>query len=132
MIHVVARLVDICLPTLDKACFLTGLEEADAIADFHLALGVKHLVLKMGSDGALYASSDQRLRVAGHRVDTVDATGAGDCFSGAFLTQFLNRNTPADAPNYANAAVALTNTDYGVVVLIPSCNRVEAFIHSRS
>lgn len=132
VIHEVARLVDICLPSLDEARLLTGLEDADAIADFYLALGVKHLVLKMGSDGAMYANSDQRLRVAGHRVDTVDATGAGDCFSGAFLTQFLNGNTPADALNYANAAAALTTTGYGAVAPIPSRNRVETFIASLS
>lgn len=132
VIHEVTRLVDICLPSLDEARLLTGLEDADAIADFYLTLGVKHLVLKMGSDGAMYASSDQRLRVAGHRVDTVDATGAGDCFSGAFLTQFLAGSTPADALNYANAAAALTTTGYGAVAPIPGRNRVETFIASLS
>lgn len=130
VIHEVARLVDICLPSLDEARLLTGLEDADAIADFYLGLGIKHLVLKMGSEGAMYASPQQRLRVAGHRVATVDATGAGDCFSGAFLTQFLAGNAPAEALRYANAAAALTTTGYGAVAPIPTRASVEAFVDS--
>lgn len=130
VIHEVARLVDICLPSLDEARLLTGLEDADAIADFYLDLGVKHLVLKMGSEGAMYASPQKRLRVAGHRVATVDATGAGDCFSGAFLTRFLAGNAPAEALGYANAAAALTTTGYGAVAPIPTRASVEAFVNS--
>ena len=132
VIHEVARLVDICLPSIDEARLLTGLEDADAIADFYLGLGVKHLVLKMGSEGAMYACADQRIRVTGHRVATVDATGAGDCFSGAFLTQFLNATSAAEALHYANAAAALTTTGYGAVAPIPMRSHVEAFIHSLS
>lgn len=130
VIHEVARLVDICLPSLDEARLLTGLQDADAIADFYLRLGVKHLVLKMGSEGAMYANSHQRLRVAGHRVATVDATGAGDCFSGAFLTQFLSGSAPAEALRYANAAAALTTTGYGAVAPVPSRVDVDTFLHS--
>lgn len=130
VIHEVARLVDICLPSLDEARLLTGLEDADAIADFYLGLGVKHLILKMGSEGAMYASPEQRLRVAGHRVETVDATGAGDCFSGAFLTQFLAGCAPGEALRYANAAAALTTTGYGAVAPIPARSHVEAFLAS--
>ena len=132
VIHEVARQVDICLPSLDEARLLTGLEEADAIADFYLNLGVAHLVLKMGSEGAMYASPHQRLRVAGHRVATLDATGAGDCFSGAFLTQFLAGSAPAEALRYANAAAALTTLGYGAVAPIPTRARVEAFLQSLS
>ena len=132
VIHEVARLVDICLPSIDEARLLTGLEDADAIADFYLGLGVKHLVLKMGSEGAMYACADQRIRVTGHRVATVDATGAGDCFSGAFLTQFLNATSAAEALHYANAAAAFTTTGYGAVAPIPMRSHVEAFIHSLS
>lgn len=58
VIHEVARWVDICMPSLDEARLLTGLQDADAIADFYLHLGVKQVVLKMGSEGAMYASAE--------------------------------------------------------------------------
>ena len=130
VIHEVIRQVDICLPSLDEARLLTGLEDADAIADFYLQSGVKEVILKLGSDGAMYASEKQRLRVAGHHVATVDATGAGDCFSGAFLTQYLSGQSPEDALHYANAAAALTTTGYGAVAPIPLRRDVEHFLTS--
>ena len=76
------------------------------------------------------ASPPQRMRVGGHRVAAVDATGAGDCFSGAFLTRFLAGNAPAGALRYANAAAALTTTGYGAVAPIPNRTSVEAFVDS--
>lgn len=130
VIHEVVRFVDICLPSLDEARLLTGLEDADQIADFYLNLGVKEVVLKMGGDGAMYASAEQRVRVKGHRVATVDATGAGDCFSGAFLTQYLAGTLPEKALLYANAAAALTTMGYGAVAPIPTSQTVEGFITS--
>lgn len=132
IIHEVVRQVDICLPSLDEARLLTGIEDADRIIDFYLKLGVKAVVLKMGSEGAMYASANQRVRVAGHHVNTVDATGAGDCFSGAFLTQYLASAGPEKALHYANAAAALTTTGYGAVAPIPHRQKVEAYLASLS
>jgi len=132
IIHEVARSVDLCLPSLDEARLLTGLHEAEAIADFYLNLGVKEVVLKLGSEGAMYANAHQRWQVKGHRVETVDATGAGDCFSGAFLTQYLSGCSPERALDYANAAAALTTTGYGAVKPIPSRQEVEHFIKTIS
>lgn len=128
VIHEVARWVDICMPSLDEARLLTGLQGADAIADFYLHLGVKQVVLKMGSEGAMYASAEQRVIAAGHKVATVDATGAGDCFSGAFLTRLLAGDAPQHALHYANAAAALTTTGYGAVAPIPRQSQVNAFL----
>lgn len=130
LIHEVASLVDICLPSVDEARLLTGLQDADHIADFYLNAGVKEVVLKLGSEGAMYASADRRLRVSGNRVDTLDATGAGDCFSGAFLTQYLLGHSPEKSLHYANAAAALTTTGYGAVAPIPMQHQVDAFIAS--
>ncbi|MEG3136104.1 sugar kinase [Rouxiella sp. T17] len=128
VIHEVVRHVDICLPSLDEARLLTGLEDADAIADYYLHCGVKEVILKLGSEGAMYSSENSRLRVSGHQVATVDATGAGDCFSGAFLTRYLAGDKPEQALRYANAAAALTTTGYGAVAPIPFRADVTQFL----
>lgn len=128
VIHETVRHVDFCMPSLDEARLLTGLEKADEIADFYLHLGAKTVVLKMGADGAMVANCDDRYRVAGNKVDTVDATGAGDCFSGAFLSQIIAGESLPDALLYANSAAALTTTGYGAVAPIPSREQVLAFI----
>ena len=43
------------------------------------------VVITLGSEGALVATTEQKIRVAGRKVIAVDTNGAGDAFSGAFI-----------------------------------------------
>ena len=61
-------------------------------------------------------------------VDTVDATGAGDCFAGAAIARLVAGDALLDAVRYANAAAALTTTAYGAIGAIPNRDRVKAFL----
>ena len=128
VIHETAKLVDYCMPSVDEARLLTGLEHPDAIADFYLKLGAKTVVLKLGSDGAMVANEHERFIAGGHRVNTVDATGAGDCFSGAFFASVVQGKPMEECLKYANAAAALTTTGFGAVAPIPSAEKVEGFL----
>ena len=78
------RACDIALPGLDDAEALTGLRDPDAVASFYLELGARIVVVKMGRGGALAATPTERERIYSHAVKAIDATGAGDCFDGAF------------------------------------------------
>ncbi|KAA8597644.1 2-dehydro-3-deoxygluconokinase [Vibrio cyclitrophicus] len=127
VIHETIRHVDFCMPSLDEAQLLTGLKDANEIADFYLNLGAKTVVLKMGKEGAMVATGDRRFTAGGHQVDTVDATGAGDCFSGAFLSQVVKGEPLEHALAYANCAAALTTTGYGAVAPIPTAEQVLVF-----
>jgi 2-dehydro-3-deoxygluconokinase len=49
----------------------------------------------------------------------VDATGAGDCFDGAFATRLLAGDDPFSAAAYANVAAALATTGFGAVAPLP-------------
>ena len=53
-------------------------------------------------------------------VTAVDATGAGDCFDGAFLTRLSKGDTPEAACHYAVAASALSVQGYGAVAPLPT------------
>lgn len=110
---------DVALPSLDDSQQLTGLQAPDAIADYYLKLGAPLVALKMGADGALIATTGKRTRIAPHRVEAVDATGAGDTFDGAFLTRLLAGDNPETAARYANVAAALSTTGYGAVTPMP-------------
>lgn len=110
---------DIALPSLDDSQQLTGLQEPDAIADYYLKLGAPLVALKMGAEGALIATTGKRSRIAPHKVEAVDATGAGDTFDGAFLTRLLAGDDPEIAARYANVAAALSTTGYGAVTPMP-------------
>lgn len=128
VIHATAQQADIFLPSLEDVQQLTGVEDPDQIVDYYLNLGVKLIVLKLGKKGVMIASSEERQLVEGFTVDTVDATGAGDTFDGAFITQFLRGCTLLEAAKYANAAAALSTTGYGAVYPIPNKETVESFL----
>jgi 2-dehydro-3-deoxygluconokinase len=68
--------------------------------------------------------------VAPHRVNPVDATGAGDCFDGAFAARTLAGEDPLAAVRYANAAAALAMTGFGAVVPLPRDAAVRALLGS--
>ncbi|MDB5489585.1 MAG: 2-dehydro-3-deoxygluconokinase [Reyranella sp.] len=110
---------DIALPSLDDSQQLTGLKEPEAIAAYYLNLGAPLVALKMGAEGSLIATRDRQTRIAPHRVEAVDATGAGDTFDGAFLTRLLAGDDPEMAARYANVAAALSTTGYGAVTPMP-------------
>jgi 2-dehydro-3-deoxygluconokinase len=117
---------DIALPSLDDSQQLTGLQQPDAIVDYYLRLGAPLVALKMGPDGCLVATPQERFRVPGHRVDAVDATGAGDTFDGSFLARLLAGDDLRTAARYANVAAALSTTGYGAVTPIPRAAAVRA------
>lgn len=117
---------DIALPSLDDSRQLTGLESPDAIADRYLSLGAPLVALKMAADGCLVATPQVRFRVPGHKVEPVDATGAGDTFDGSFLARLLAGDDLETAARYANVAAALSTTGYGAVTPIPRAETVRA------
>ena len=98
------RATDICLPSWDDVTDLTGLTDKDAIVDFLLGLGPKVVALKLGKEGAYIATPDERRVVPGRVVQAVDATGAGDCFGGAFIARIVAGDDPFAAARYANVA----------------------------
>lgn len=128
VIRATIGLSDLFLPSIEDMQQLSGLADADDIFDWCLAAGAKTVVLKLGRDGALYGTAAARYRVAGHAVNTVDATGAGDCFGGALLARLDAGDTLASAVAYANGAAALTTTGFGAVAPIPRAAEVVAFI----
>jgi 2-dehydro-3-deoxygluconokinase len=119
---------DILRPALDDAQTLTGLQDPDAILDRFLALGPKLVAMTMGRDGVMLADGKSRHRIAAHRVQAVDATGAGDTFNGAFLARLIAGDLPLEAARYANAAAALKTTGYGAVAPMPRPDEVRRFL----
>jgi 2-dehydro-3-deoxygluconokinase len=128
IIHEAMRSCDIALPGLDDGQALSGRSDADAIVDFYLRLGAPVVVLKLGKEGAIAATTRGRERIAGYSVAAVDATGAGDCFDGAFLAEYVQRGDPFAAARFANVAAALSTQGYGAVAPLPRRAEVETAI----
>jgi 2-dehydro-3-deoxygluconokinase len=122
------RLCDWFLPSLDEAAVLSGASEANAILDWCHASGAPLVALKMGSEGVWVSSGTAREHIRGHRVNAIDATGAGDCFDGAFAARMVAGDDAVAAARYANAAAALATTGYGAVDPLPRHADVAAFL----
>jgi len=88
-------------------------------------LGPKVVALKLGKEGAYIATPDERRVVPGRVVKAVDATGAGDCFGGAFIARIVAGDDPFAAARYANVAAALSTQGFGAVAPIPDRATVE-------
>lgn len=124
------RRCDIALPSLDDVRALTGMDDADALVDHCLRLGARVVALKLGEEGALVASAQERHRIAPHPCQPVDATGAGDTFGGAFVARWVAGDTLLQAGRYAAVAAALSTQGYGAVDPIPRAGEVEHVLTS--
>ncbi|RYZ01127.1 MAG: sugar kinase [Comamonadaceae bacterium] len=121
-------LCDIFLPSLDDVVALNGMGDPDAVIDWGHAAGARTVVLKLGSDGCVASEGGRRERLAAHRVQAVDATGAGDCFSGNLLARLARGDALADAARYANAAAALAVQGWGAVAPLPTPAQVRELL----
>ena len=128
MIGAAAALADYFFPSLEDASSLSGLDGPDANLDWAHRLGARHVFLKLGADGVIASDGTRRERIAGHRVNAVDATGAGDCFCGAALARLAAGDSLFEAARYANAAAALATTGFGAVAPLPRPDAVRALL----
>ena len=119
---------DWCLPSLDDARALFDTDDVGAILDACHAKGAPVVVLKCGSRGCAVSDGARREAIPGHIVASVDATGAGDCFDGAYAARVVAGDNPFAAARYANAAAAIATTGFGAVQPLPRDADVRALI----
>jgi 2-dehydro-3-deoxygluconokinase len=103
-LNALARHADWVLPGLDEGRLLTGQHSAEGIADFYLDRGARCVVVKLGAQGAYYASAEARGLAPGWPVDrVVDTVGAGDGFAVGVVSGLLEGLTLAQAAARGNA-----------------------------
>ncbi len=101
-----------------------------------LELGPEVAVVTLGERGALWVSREVEVQSPGHTVDSVDAIGAGDCFTGNLLARLARHGAEAAPPAEAareilawcNAAAALSTTRAGAMGAMPSADEVARFL----
>lgn len=125
-IHAGVAQAEIVFTSIEEAETLTGRNDPTLIADFYLGLGPRIILVKLGAEGVFVVADNQARRIAGHKVNAIDATGAGDVFAGTFLAERAAGRDVFAAAAYANAAAALSTTGYGAVAPIPRRPAVEA------
>ena len=121
-------LTDIFLLSLEDAELLDAPSDRSDILRWCHDLGARRVVLKLGADGIIASDGAAVHSVPGHIVNSVDATGAGDCCAGALLARLADGDDFLTALHYANAAAALTTTGFGAVAPMPNREMVLAFL----
>ena len=106
-------MIDYITPNEDEARFFTGEDEPEKMAEVFLEKGVKNVVLKLGGRGCLLMNSSETIYVPAHRIDVVDATGAGDNFMAGFVSELIRGSDMRDALEFANACGAICTTAVG-------------------
>jgi 2-dehydro-3-deoxygluconokinase len=128
MIGAAAAMADYFFPSIEDARTLAGRDEPDALVDWAHRLGARNVLLKLGPEGVIVSDRGTRERIAGFKVNAVDATGAGDCFCGSTLARLAAGDPLVDAARYANAAAALATTGFGAVAPLPRPDAVRALL----
>jgi sugar/nucleoside kinase (ribokinase family) len=123
---------DFVLPHLDEGRQLTGESEPAAIVRCLRGLGVRTVVVKLGSTGCYVEGPEGGFTSPGFPVDAVDTTGAGDCFAGAFLAAICRGDGLAQAARFANAAGALCTLAMGGSDAAPRRQEVADFLSARA
>ncbi|MGF1473399.1 MAG: carbohydrate kinase family protein [Rubrobacteraceae bacterium] len=88
---------DLCFPNREEGALLAGANDphstVEALVDHYPGV-----VLKLGAEGALYASTEgQRELLPAVPTKVLDATGAGDALSAGFLAAWISDEPPTEA-----------------------------------
>lgn len=120
-------------PNEHEATTLSGLhvfdiETAKAACNWFLEKGVHTVIITLGEQGAVIAVGNEYIYVPAPKVNTVDSTGAGDCFSGTMMARLAAGDSIKSAVEFASVSAAISTTKLGVVNAIPSVSEVEKFM----
>ncbi len=110
--------LDYFVPNESEAETITGfpvktVDDAKKCAGKLLDGGIRRVIITLGANGSLLASSEGHEHVPPFSVDSVDSTGAGDAFIGSFAV-FLGEGVPEkEAVRRANLYAGLSTTGVG-------------------
>lgn len=111
-------------PNRIEAEMLTGIKitndaDAEEVAKEIHAMGVKNVIITLGSKGCLIREDGVSYRVDAFKVDPIDTTAAGDTFNGALCVALAEGMDLKQAAVMASKASSITVTRMGAQSSIP-------------
>ena len=88
--------------------------------------GPGSIVATLGAEGSRCVCADGVHEAPGVAVQSVDTTGAGDCFAAAYLARLLAGVPVEECLRFANVAAALSTLTFGAHAGMPSRAAVDA------
>ena len=112
--------ISLITPNQTESALLSGVgDNLDAAVEKLMQLGVKDVVVTLGSKGSLVISEGAKTLVPSLKVKAVDTTAAGDTFCGALCVALSEGCSLVDAAGFATKASALTVQKMGAQDSIP-------------
>lgn len=117
--------------------FITSIKDRDDAVKSLFMGDVEIVICTKGSKGADLYTKDFKASADGMKVETVDTTGAGDAFIGAFLYMISSGNADihnltvekaAELLKFSNTAAAITTTAKGAISSLPEMDRVKRYL----
>lgn len=133
VLNELASFADVILPGISEGKILTGKSHPEEIAAFYHQLGVKVVVIKNGSHGALVQEVNKSMQVvAGYKVEKViDTVGAGDGFAVGIISGYLDGLPLEEAAKRANAIGSLQVQNIGDNEGLPTRDELQAYMEER-
>ena len=127
------ELVDHLVLSSSFASKLTGRTDPAVMAKELWSNDRTAVIITCGDQGCwhLDSASDEPQHTAAYQVNSVDTTGCGDVFHGAYASALARRLDLHDRIHFASAAAAMKATRRGGQTGIPSRVEVERFIEER-
>lgn len=120
--------IDLLLVNETEAKALAKVSDAkEAVNYFRDNFPSLKVVETFGKNGSMYFDKDNLINQDSFKVDAVDTTGAGDTFTGYFVTYFYKGEKITKCLEVAAKASALSVTKKGASISIPSHEAVLKF-----
>lgn len=125
--------IDFLTPNNKEFIFLCEKEKIDfnennlakSLLEFKRISKVKNLIVKMGDKGVIYVDKNENFgKIEPLKVNSVDSTGAGDIFNGAFAVAFSETKDLKKSLVFANTAAAISVERKGAQSSIPKREEV--------
>nr|WP_200834198.1 ribokinase [Pediococcus acidilactici] len=125
--------VDFFSPNETELATLTGMptndmDEIKKAAHHMIKLGVKNMLITLGSKGVLWVNESTSQLIKAIKVNAVDTTGAGDSFIGSFAHYYASGDDIPTAIKHANQYAAVTVTRQGTQKSYPTADELSLLV----
>lgn len=125
--------VDLIVPNETEAKLLTGIDPQEEKDLFEIAnrfnkLGVKEVLITLGSRGSAYLKDEKIRYQNAQKVNAVDTTSAGDTFIGAIAMRKACGYDVCESLRFASICSAITVSRKGAAVSIPTADEINNYI----
>lgn len=121
--------VDYLIPSQEEMLCFTGNSSPKEGAAILRSMGVRNVIIKLGGRGVYIDAETFSGVIPAFQVPVADTTGAGDNFTGGFVSGLLEGYGIRECALYASAVAALSIQSVGAVRGVENRNQVESFLH---